>query len=98
MKFTTRLHISTISGKRSSLPYGWIAKQISIYFGPQATPFQIETAVAGMTGFLPMVIEMREHRKTTLKAQEIKQLIQQLQTYVLGGLAAVKRLIDEETI
>lgn len=74
-----------------------IAKQISIYFGPQATPFQIETAVAGMMGFLPMVIEMREHRKTPLKAQEIKQLIQQLQTYVLGGLAAVKRLIDEET-
>ncbi len=75
-----------------------IAKQLSLYLGPQATPLQVESAVAGMMGFLPMIIELREHRKSPLSPGEIAQLTRQTQAYVLGGLAAVKRLIHKEAL
>ena len=72
-------------------------KQVAVYLGPKATPFQVQSAVDSVMGFFPMLNHMRHHRKIRLSPEEILQLTQQTQVYILGGLAAIKKNIEEET-
>jgi len=71
-------------------------RKVAAYLGPEATPFQIESAVSAIMGFMPMAGQMRHHQKLQLDSDDLAQLTRQTQTYILGGLKAVKRLIQKE--
>ena len=71
-------------------------RKISAYLGPEATPFQTESAVHAIMGFMPMASHMRHHGRKRLTDEELGQLTRQTQAYILGGLKAVKQLIHKE--
>jgi AcrR family transcriptional regulator len=73
------------------------SKQVAAYLGPEATPFQMESAVRAIMGFMPMTGHMRHHQNIQLSSKELEELTRQTQAYILGGLKAVKRLIHKES-
>lgn len=71
-------------------------RQVAAYLGPKADHFQVETGVNAIMGFLPMMMQMKELRKTRLGPKRVEQLTEQTLAYVLGGLAAMKKLIEKD--
>lgn len=72
-------------------------KQIAAFLGPKAERFQVEIGVNAIMGFLPMMLQMKEHNTTRIGPQKMEQLTEQTLAYVLGGLAAMKKHIEKET-
>ncbi len=71
-------------------------QKVSAYLGPEASPFQVESTVHAIMGFMPMASHMRHHGHKKITAEELTQLTQQTQAYILGGLRAVRQLIHKE--